>query len=74
MGGYRIDVNGNYAAGNVRWISPAAQMANTTRNRRLTWKDRTMTIAEWTRELGLSQKTISKRLAQGWPVERILGS
>ncbi len=34
---------------------------------------RRQTLAEWSRELGLSIAVLSYRLCQGWPTSKVLG-
>ena len=67
----RIDVNGNYTPGNCRFVDATTQANNTRRNRVITWQDKSMTVAEWARELGLTYAAIQHRLDRGWPMERI---
>ena len=38
----------------------------------LTYKDRTMSIAEWSRELGIKRTTLDNRIARHWSIERAL--
>ena len=58
----RIDVNGNYEPSNCRWIPPAEQMTNTTRNRYITIDGITKTMSEWAREYGVSPELIKDRI------------
>lgn len=69
----RIDVNGNYERGNVRWIAQADQKRNTRKNRFISYRGRTMTISEWAREAGMTPAKLTKRIRRGWPIERALG-
>lgn len=68
----RIDNYGHYEPGNVRWATKKEQSRNTRRNHVLEHFGRSMTIAEWAEETGLSFTTITSRLDRGWDVDRAL--
>jgi hypothetical protein len=68
----RIDVNGNYESGNVRWATRSEQQRNTRRSRWLTLDGETKTLAEWCERTGLGHRTIMLRLKRGWSVEKAL--
>jgi len=38
----------------------------------LTFNGDTLTVAEWSRKLGLAKTTIPWRMKQGWPMEQVL--
>lgn len=61
----RIDVNGNYEPGNCRWVTKSQNMRNTRVNRLLTLDGRTLSVAAWAEEIGISDSTIRTRLHRG---------
>lgn len=65
----RINNDGNYEHGNVRWESKKEQQNNMRGNRILEYKGRSQTITQWAEELNLNRTYISHRLARGWSVE-----
>jgi hypothetical protein len=68
----RIDNDRGYEPGNVRWGSVEEQQNNTRRSRKFTFKGRTLTMAQWARELGVDRRVIHGRLKRGWSVEDAL--
>lgn len=64
----RVDYNGNYEPGNVRWASRAEQNLNTRSNVRLTIDGETKTVSEWSRDprCTVNMFAIYKRLDRGW--------
>lgn len=71
----RVDVDGPYSPGNCCWATRAEQNRNQRRNRYVTWRGRTMVVADWADLLGLNYDTLRRRLYRsGWSVERALST
>jgi hypothetical protein len=68
----RIDTNGNYEPGNVRWATRDEQTRNQRSNVKLTLRGETKTVSEWALhpDCPVSQFTIYKRLKRGWDDEK----
>jgi hypothetical protein len=64
----RIDSNGNYEPGNVRWATRTEQNRNTRSNVKLTIDGETKTVSEWSHDsrCSVSEFTLYKRIARGW--------
>lgn len=62
----RIDVNGNYEPSNCRWVTYEEQNNNTRRNVHLTYNGKTLTIAQWCRELNIRPNKVYYRHNKGW--------
>lgn len=67
----RIDPNGNYEPGNVRWATKTTQQRNRRVNRFVPFGSEMVTLAEAAERSGLDKGTIRARLRRGWPAERL---
>lgn len=65
----RIDVNGHYEIGNIRWSTQQEQQNNKRNNKMLTVNECTQSVAMWAREKGMKPLTIYNRLYRGWSAE-----
>lgn len=68
----RIDPNGDYEPGNVRWATMAGQSNNRRTSKLITWRGETLAAGEWARRIGIGRQQIANRINRGWDVERAL--
>ena len=70
----RIDNDGSYEPGNVRWATRAEQNRNTRTARILEHAGTALPLSEWARRLGIVNATLLSRLDSGWTLEEALST
>lgn len=68
----RIDPDGHYEIGNVKWSTKKEQSINTRRKRLLTVYGETKRIGEWAEQTGLTRSALEYRQEQGYCDDCIL--
>ena len=68
----RIDNDGDYKPGNVRWATAKEQGRNSSYNRLLTFGGKTLLLCEWAECTGIQRGTIAARLKAGVSVRDAL--
>jgi hypothetical protein len=69
----RIDSKAAYGPSNCRWATPRQQSNNRKDNTILTCCGVSQTLAEWSRQTGVSRHTIQYRLRSNWDERRAIG-
>ena len=69
----RLDSEGDYCPENCIWATFYTQANNTRRNHRITFQNKTKTVAQWARITGISAPNIERRLrVLKWSIQKTL--
>ena len=68
----RIDNDGHYERGNIRWALPKTQTRNTRQNRMITHNGKTQCATDWAAEVGIPAQSLLNRIYKGWTPERAI--
>lgn len=68
----RKDNDLGYSKANCKWATWAEQTRNKRSNRLITFNGKTMCLADWAVEVGISFNGLRNRLQRGWSIERAL--
>jgi len=69
---HRINNNGNYEPGNVKWVLPMEQSRNTRQNVVITYNNISQCATDWANDLGISIQVLRHRYKSNWPLNKVL--
>jgi len=70
----RIDNNGNYEPGNIKWSNSTQQALNRRNNRLVTYNGETLACSQWSARLGGNSGLVHHRIYRGWTPEQAVST
>jgi hypothetical protein len=67
----RINNNRGYSPDNCRWVTRSENCNNTRKNKFLTYKNETKTMAQWSEILKLPYSRLRARIRMGWKIDDV---
>lgn len=68
----RIENNGDYTPGNVRWATKSQQNSNKSNNHIVEIDGIQKPLHHWCQDYGISPQAVSSRVVDGWPLEQAI--
>lgn len=68
----RLNNDGNYEPGNVKWSTHLEQGSNKRSCQNFTYLGITQCLSAWARDFGMTRRALSKRLKRGWSIGEAL--
>ena len=68
----RINNDGNYEPGNVRWATLSESNKNKSNSRIVTVHGVTKNLLDWSNDVGISYAAITERIKRGWSIEKAI--
>lgn len=68
----RIDNDGDYEPGNVRWATALTNNGNRRYSRSITFNGKTQNLMRWSEDVGVAYRTLRYRLQNGMAIEQAL--
>lgn len=70
----RVDNNRGYSKDNCRWATRKEQCRNKRNSHLITFRNKTMILSEWAKEIGTTPTTLTERLRRGWNEEKTISA